>query len=177
MINHPVKAIQAHDNPGIRFYLGLAVFVASFFMLPIGLVLKGFVASHFWKGFILMTFWLSAPMMKISSVGILGKPTYLWIKYKMHHVYHNITKPHQVSRMRYNIGLFLFVIPFIPNYIISFAPHILPESMVIHYILIISADIVFLFSLFVLGGDFWDKLRALFVYTAKVSFNEDPGKL
>jgi hypothetical protein len=33
-------------------------------------------------------------------------------------------------------------------------------------------DTVFLASLFVLGGDFWDKLRALFIPRAKARFPE-----
>jgi hypothetical protein len=31
----------------------------------------------------------------------------------------------------------------------------------------LMADFLFLVTLFVLGGDFWDKLRALFLYDAK----------
>jgi hypothetical protein len=165
--------VPAPENPGFRFYLGLIIFIASFFMLPIGFLLKGYVVSHFWKVFILTCFWLSAPLMKFSSIAILGKASYLWIKYQMDHVYHRITKPHDVSRLRYNIGLVLFVLPFVPNYVVSYAPHLLPASMTIHYIIIITADVIFLGSLFVLGGDFWDKLRALFVYSAKVQFEED----
>ena len=36
----------------------------------------------------------------------------------------------------------------------------------------IVGDIILLFSLFVLGGNFWDKLRALFIGDAKVVFPE-----
>ncbi|MEI6456026.1 MAG: hypothetical protein WCO93_07035 [bacterium] len=161
------------ENPGIRFYAGMTLFIASFFMLPIGLVLKGFAVSHFWKAFILTCFWVSAPLMKISSIAIMGKTTYMWIKYKMHYVYHRFTRSRDVSRIRYNIGLVMFVLPFIPNYIISYTPHLLPTSMKFHYITIISADVIFLASLFILGGDFWDKLRALFVYSAKAQFEQD----
>jgi hypothetical protein len=32
----------------------------------------------------------------------------------------------------------------------------------------ISGDVLFIFSFFVLGGDFWDKLQALFVHDAKI---------
>jgi hypothetical protein len=142
-------------------------------MLPTGLVLKGFTPSHFWKAFILTIFWVSAPLMKLSSIAIMGKASYLWIKYQMHYVYHRITKPHDVSPLRYNIGLVLFVLPFIPNYIISYTPHLLPTSTTFHYITIVTADVIFLASLFVLGGDFWDKLRALFVYSAKARFIDE----
>ena len=36
----------------------------------------------------------------------------------------------------------------------------------------ITGDIILLLSLFVLGGNFWDKLRALFIRDAKVAFPE-----
>jgi len=170
---HRRSPVKAPENPGFRFYVGLIIFIASFFMLPVGLVLKGFVASHFWKAFILTCFWVSAPIMKISSIAILGKASYLWIRYQMDQIYHRITKPYYVSKLRYNFGLVLFVLPFIPHYIISYTPHLLPPSLTIHYFIIITSDVIFLISLFVLGGDFWDKLRALFVYSAKVKFVEE----
>jgi hypothetical protein len=168
--------MKAPENPGIRFYIGLIIFIASFFMLPIGLVLKGFVEGSFWKGFVLAVFWVSAPLMKIISIATLGKASYLWINYKMHYIYHHVAKPHQVTPLRYNIGLAMFVLPFLPNYMFSFMPQLLPDSLVVRYIIIIAADVVFLSSLFVLGGDFWDKLRALFIYKAKAKFEEEIEK-
>ena len=172
----PASEIKRPEDPGIRFYLGLVVFIISFFMLPTGLVLKGFVEGHFWKGFVLGIFWISAPLMKIVSVAILGKSSYAWINYKMHYIYHKVAKPHHITPLRYNIGLVLFMLPFLPNYMISFMPHLIPITLQARYIIIITSDVVFLASLFVLGGDFWDKLRALFIYKAKAKFEEEPGK-
>jgi hypothetical protein len=175
-IHRPLATeIKKPENPGVRFYIGLIVFIISFFMLPIGLVLKGFVAGHFWKDFVLAAFWISAPIMKISSIAILGKSSYLWIQYQMHYFYHRVARPRKVTLLRYNIGLTMFIMPFLPNYMFSFMPHLLPDSQLVRYIIIISADVVFLSSLFVLGGDFWDKLKALFIYTAKAKFEEKPG--
>jgi hypothetical protein len=54
-------------------------------------------------------------------------------------------------------------------------PHLIPISLHIRYFIIIASDLVFLTSLFVLGGDFWDKLRALFIYKAKAKFEEGAG--
>ncbi|MEI7982593.1 MAG: hypothetical protein WCI71_13145 [Bacteroidota bacterium] len=168
------QIIQPPDNPGFRFYLGLSIFVLSFFMLPTGLILKGHAESHFLKGLILTVFWVSAPLMKITSIGIMGKSSYLWIKYKMH-LYRKTAIPQMVSRSRYNLGLFLFILPFIPNYILSYAPHLFPEAYVIRSFIHFFFDVVFISSLFVLGGNFWDKLRALFVYSATVNFEEKPS--
>jgi hypothetical protein len=41
----------------------------------------------------------------------------------------------------------------------------------------VGGDVVFVTSLFVLGGDFWDKLRSLFVHGARAVFpSTDPHK-
>ena len=176
-IHRPSPAeIKAPKDPGLRFYIGLIIFVASFFMLPTGLFLKRYVEGQMLKGFVLAIFWISAPLMKIGSIAILGKSYYAWINYKMHYIYHHVAKPHQVTPLRYNFGLILFVLPFLPNYMISFMPHLIPISLQTRYIIIIASDVVFLSSLFVLGGDFWDKLRALFIYTAKAKFEKEPEK-
>jgi len=176
MFIHRPTEMKAPENPGLRFYVGLAVFIASFFMLPTGLVLREFVSDTFWKSFILGVFWISAPLMKISSIAILGKSSYAWINYQMHYFYHKVAKPHQITPLRYNIGLVMFVLPFLPNYMISFMPHLVPISLFTRYLIIIISDAMFLASLFVLGGDFWDKLRALFVYKAKAKFQDESEK-
>lgn len=176
MFIHRPTEMKAPENPGFRFYVGLSIFVASFFMLPTGLVLREFVVGSFLKSFTLAIFWISAPLMKIGSIAILGKASYAWINYQMHYFYHKVAKPHQISPMRYNIGLILFVLPFLPNYIISFMPNLIPITLHTRYFIIIASDVVFLASLFVLGGDFWDKLRALFIYKAKARFEEEPGQ-
>ena len=176
MFIHRPTEMKKPDNPGFRFYVGLVVFITSFIMLPTGLVLREFVAGSFWKGFVLGAFWISAPLMKIGSIAILGKASYAWINYQMHYFYHKVAKPHQITPLRYNIGIVMFVLPFLPNYMISFMPHLIPISLQTRYIIIIASDFMFLASLFVLGGDFWDKLRALFIYKAKARFEDDAGK-
>ena len=168
--------MNAPENPGFRFYVGLGIFIASFFMLPTGLVLREFTSGSFMRGFVLGVFWISAPLMKIGSIAILGKSSYAWINYQMHYFYHKVAKPHQITPLRYNIGLVMFILPFLPNYMISFMPRLIPISLHARYFIIIASDIIFLASLFVLGGDFWDKLRALFIYKAKARFEEEAGK-
>jgi hypothetical protein len=38
------------------------------------------------------------------------------------------------------------------------------------HLMAMSGDLLLIVSLFILGGDFWDKLRALFVRDAKAVF-------
>ena len=173
MIRNSSSDIKAPPNPGFRFYLGLGVFILSVFILPIGIFLQQFFSDHFWRAFILALFWASAPVMKISSIAILGKPSYLWIKYKFWHIFVKVTRPHEVSRLRYTIGLVMFCLPIIPNYIMSYAPNIITHAYHVRLIINISIDAIFIISMFVLGGDFWDKLRAIFTYTARAKFEEE----
>jgi hypothetical protein len=162
------------QNPGFRFYFGLGVLILSVFILPIGIFLQQFFSDHFWRAFILAVFWASAPIMKVSSIAILGKPSYLYIKYKFWHIFVKVTKPHEVSRLRYTIGLIMFCLPVIPNYIMSYAPNMIADAYPARLIINICIDAIFIGSWFVLGGDFWDKLRALFTYTAKAKFEDNP---
>jgi len=52
----------------------------------------------------------------------------------------------------------------------SYAPQWLPDASPQRFWICLGADVTFLASLFVLGGDFWDKLRALFVREARAVF-------
>ena len=80
-----------------------------------------------------------------------------------------------MSRNRYRLGLIMFLLPLIPTYIMAYAPQWLPDhSPQRLYDVNLAADFIFLASLFVLGGDFWDKLRALFVYDARAMFEPRP---
>ena len=164
------------QNPGVRFYIGLGIFLFSFFMLPTGLFLQRFAHHHFLRHIIVGIFWLTAPAMKITSVAILGKPSYLFIKSIFRHYFVRVIKPYHASRLRYNIGLILFCLPLIPTYIMAYAPLFFSSNFYLRVILNISFDAVFIISLFVLGGDFWDKLKALFTFSAKVSFTEKSQK-
>ena len=55
-------------------------------------------------------------------------------------------------------------------WIASYAPSWLPENYVLRVGVNLGLDLVTLASLFVLGGDFWDMVRALFVHDARALF-------
>ena len=70
----------------------------------------------------------------------------------------------------------MFLLPIIPTYIMAYMPQWLPDHSAQRLYVNLAADFLFLTSLFVLGGDFWDKLRALFVYDARAQFEPHPPK-
>ena len=66
--------------------------------------------------------------------------------------------------------LFLFLIPIIVGWLLPYFTHLIPSYEENKNLISVTGDVVLITSLFVLGGDFWDKLRSLFIYSAKVIF-------
>jgi len=62
----------------------------------------------------------------------------------------------------------MFALPFLFGWVTPYVSDVIPnfEDNLLAYAT--GGDALLLASLFVLGGDFWDKIRALFVYSDKV---------
>jgi hypothetical protein len=160
-----------------RFYLGLVCLVLSFVLPLFGFLVAQMNWSIALKTIIIGLLTVGGPeLFAILAVILLGKETFIYLKDKFFALLKRLRPPAPVSRIRYKIGLLMFLIPLIPTYIMGYAPHWLPDQSSRRLYVNIAADFIFLFSLFVLGGDFWDKLRALFVYEARVQFDPSPEK-
>lgn len=155
----------------LKFIIGGALFVLSLIIplfgiwvaqLPIPVAIKTVIIG-------LLTF--GAPeLLAISAVAILGKPAFEWMMNRVFATLHKLAPRGTVGRTRYKIGLFLFVVSFVPSYVLSYFPTLVPESPPWRIIACLCADVVLIVSLFILGGDFWDKLRALFIYDSAAVF-------
>jgi Kef-type K+ transport system membrane component KefB len=104
----------------------------------------------------------------IVAVAIAGKAGFSYIKSKIYGFLKKYGPPDTVSKTRYNIGLILFLIPIIADWLLSYITNHIPSYEENRYAISIVGDIVLIASLIVLGGDFWDKLRGLFVHKAKI---------
>ena len=74
---------------------------------------------------------------------------------------------------RYHIGLVLFVLPLLLGFLEPYLGHLIPGLAANRVVFCVACDLMFLSSLFVLGGEFWDKLRALFVHGAQSPISRD----
>ncbi len=104
------------------------------------------------------------------AIGIMGKEGFDYLKRYLRLVLKVYGPPERVSKLRYSFGLVLFVLPLLVGF---FAPYLLSKRE--FYIdnlgsITILTDIVLFISLIILGGEFWDKLRSLFVYGAVAVF-------
>lgn len=78
----------------------------------------------------------------------------------------------EVGPVRHRIGLVMFCLPlisaFLEPYVDSLWPGLRPNLWQVQLL----GDAMLIGSFFVLGGNFWDKVRALFIRTARVVDNE-----
>lgn len=164
-----------HQASGWRLKLGVGMFIVSILLPIIGvpLVAKLGLSSA-------MTTALSggllvaAEIMGLASVAVMGKPGYTYIKKRFFGFLKQYGPQDEVSARRYTIGLVMFCIPilfgwlsiYFRKWIPGFAANPLPYA--------IGGDVLLLSSLFVLGGNFWDKISALFMHSAKVQLGRQP---
>ena len=72
-----------------------------------------------------------------------------------------------VSRGRYYAGLAICLLSFVPIYVAGYAPSWMPAGNGRIAVLAV-ADLAFIFSFFIMGGEFWEKFRRLFVWEGRV---------
>jgi hypothetical protein len=98
------------------------------------------------------------------AVAVLGKDGFALLKQKLFALFRRHTEPSVVSATRYRIGLVLFCLPLAIGWANPYAIHFFPELATDSLWPVILPDVVFLFSFPVLGADFWEKIRQLFIY-------------
>ena len=104
----------------------------------------------------------------IVAVAILGKEGFAYLKNSIGKYLKPLAPPDEVSRGRYNVGLVLFSLPILAGFLqpyLNHEFHFLGDVPAIFYML---GDLMIVSSLFVLGGNFWDKLRGLYIHKVKV---------
>lgn len=107
----------------------------------------------------------------LASVAIMGKDGFDFIKGKVFGLFRKIAPPDAVNSTRHRIGLIMFIIPFFIAWLLPYFIDLIPFYNEYKLLINIIGDAILLVSLFVLGGDFWDKIRALFMQKVKVSEN------
>lgn len=75
----------------------------------------------------------------------------------------------EVGPLRHRIGLLMFCLPLISAFLEPYIDNLWPGLRPNLWQLQLLGDAMLIASFFVLGGNFWDKVRALFIRTARVS--------
>jgi hypothetical protein len=155
-----------------RLKIGVALFIFSI-VLPLAgipaLLALGFskVVATSLSGLLLV----GSELLGIAAIAVMGKPGYVYIKENVLGFLRRYGPPSTVSARRYFIGLVMFCAPFLFAWISVYIPDLFPGFVSHPLIWAVSGDALLLTSLFVLGGDFRDKIRALFTYSARAEFS------
>ena len=156
----------------LKFGLGIALFVLSWCVPLLGILVANTSLAPAAKAAIIGLLTVGGPeILAILGIALLGKEAFEAISSRALSLLSRLAPSGSVSKVRYQIGLVLFLLPIVPTYVMGYAPQFLPDNSPQRLYVNISSDLMFLTSLFVLGGDFWDKLRALFIYDARAAFD------
>jgi len=155
--------------PKNRLIFGGTIIVVGF-LSPL---LIPFVASLDWsiglKGAISGLLALGIPeVFMIIGVAVLGKDGYQFLKEKLFGFLKQFAPPDEVSLTRYRIGLVMLCLPLFFAWAHPFASQLIPSLKILPIWCYVAGDVTLIGSFFVLGGNFWDKLRGLFKYNARI---------
>jgi len=151
-----------------KYYLGITLFVYSFlpycvagillfFHMPIARLLK-----------LLGIFIASAEISFVASAALLGKTVIEAIKSKIYSIFKPrvAMQPMPISKARHHTGIALLLLSFVPYFVTEIGlllgyPKTEQGHMNLFFIFLLG-DAMFIISLFVLGADFWERLKKLF---------------
>lgn len=155
---------------GWRLKLGAALFGLSIALPVVGVSLVAAMGlSAATTAAISGAVLASAEVLGLAAVAAMGKRGFAYLKGRVFGSLKQYAPPAEVGRTRYTVGLVMFAVPILFGWISPYAGKLVPGYLGNELTFAVVGDLLLLGSLFVLGGDFWEKLRALFVHGARVS--------
>jgi len=169
----PAAAVAAAEavQVGTRFYVGAAIFLGSLSMwlLVPAASAAGWSASKIAS--LTGAVFIGTKVGMLTAIAVMGKPGFNHLKRLLLGLFRRVGPPHQVSRERYRLGLLLFLVPVLMTWIAPYAAAIFGTTGIYGFLESRALEALLLVGLFMLGGDFWDKLGALFRHRATIEFD------
>ena len=155
-----------------RLYTGGTIFVVGFLSPLLVPLVTSLPLPVEWKTAISGLLLIGIPeLAMLVAAAVMGKEGFNYLKQLLFRFLgEHFAPPESVSLFRYRVGLVLFSIPLLFGWLLPYISGYLPILDEHRLVFAIIGDLLLVTSLFVLGGEFWDKLRSLFIHRAKVSF-------
>jgi hypothetical protein len=149
---------------GWRFYSGMAALILSCIMplTAVAVPWLGLPASYS----VVLAGALVAggpEVLCVVAIALLGKETFEYFMYRAKSVLRRIFIDRPVSKTRYYVCLAIILLSWLPAYLYAYFPGAAPGDSMRIYILA-AMDLAFVASVFLMGGEFWDKVRRIFIY-------------
>jgi len=171
--------VRVNDQirPGWRFYGGIMLFVLGLLSPLFIPVVTATALSTGWKTALSGLLMLGIPeLLWVAAAAIMGKVGFNHIKGKCWGFFKKMAPPDKVSKTRYRVGLVMFSLPILFGWFGPYGAHWIPGYKDYHLTANLVGDGLLVTSLFMLGGDFWDKLRGLFMHRAKTKIPAPESK-
>lgn len=164
-------AMNAPHTAKWRFKLGIAIIclmLGSWLMVPIAAALDvpgSKIAA------LTGVLFISNKILLILVIAVMGKAGFQQLKRSLFGYVSGLVPSSEsdISPIRHRIGIVMFCVPlissFLEPYVDTFWPGLRPNFWQAQ----VLGDVMLVGSFFVLGGNFWEKVHALFVRTARVS--------
>jgi hypothetical protein len=159
---------NSERNARWRMILALVLWVGGFFlplaipfvtMLPLPVATKTALSG-------LLVFGLPQ-LLTVVAIAIVGKSGFHYLMEQVFGAARKLGPPAHVSRLRYRIGLVMLFLPLAVSLLEPYIMLLFVEAPLPHWVYGAIVDTLFLTSFFVLGGEFWDKVKSLFIYEAR----------
>jgi hypothetical protein len=160
--------VSSSAQLGWRFGIGVILVIGGYIPLGFLPIVAGADMSLVLKT-VLTGFIGGMPLLsKLVAIAVMGRPGFNFLKERVFHSSSRLLPTRHVSRLRYRIGLVLFLLPLLFSTFEPYAPGLLVDWSETRVLWSLIGDSLLVISLFVLGAGFWEKLRALFIYDAEV---------
>lgn len=172
----PAQAMPA-PPPASRLALG-GVILALGILAKIGgpaLIVASDLPTAWKTGLSIGVFVIIPKLMIVSIIMLLGKSGFAYLKSVCFSFVGNLLAPlapaRKIGRMRHRIGVVMFVLPLVETWLVPYVEAAYP-AFAAWRPMSWAWDVMLIASFFVLGGDFWDKFRALFIRGATANLPE-----
>jgi hypothetical protein len=151
---------------GWRFKLGIVIIALMFaiwLLIPLAASMK---ASAGTIAAITGGIFIANKVLLVLTVAVMGKAGFQQLKRYMFGYVSGLAPNATVSPLRYQTGLVMFCLPLASGILAPYVDALWPGLRPNSWQLQLLGNLMLIASFFVLGGNFWGKLRALFVRTA-----------
>ncbi len=148
-----------------KYYTGMTFLLLSLFLPLIGFLIPLLDLPISITTVLMGALTVGGPEIMIAlAVIFLGKTHILYLKSKVWKVFRKKRIPPPVSKGRYYFGLTVLLMSGLPLYLDAYFPGIMPKNEAFRYFLLVSADLTFVLSFFILGANFCEKFKRLFIW-------------
>ncbi|MEN4922444.1 transporter suffix domain-containing protein [Achromobacter spanius] len=162
-MNTPDTQPDAAPAAGWRFKCGIGLFILAFalwFLIPIAAAVD---APGSRIAALTGAIFIANKVLLITCIAVMGKEGFQQLKGLIFGHAKKLAPAKKVGPVRHAIGLIMFILPLLTSMLEPYVDQIWPGFRPRLWQAQLAGDVMLVASFFVLGGDFWNKLRALFI--------------